>query len=153
MLLLLLGMQQIQWVYNNEQERLYENFTTPDPGSGVVLLTLLHWSYIHSVFLFVWGLSLHSRIFHSYGEVTIAGEGLQIFTYALHLALSSEGSLVCLTYCDMGHQFIKVISKVLWHSHLLPSIWQWSCHYLFLWPKSDAAGIRTSNLLLGGPTL
>ena len=30
-------------------------------------------------FLFVWGLSSHSRIFRSYGDVTITGEGLQIF--------------------------------------------------------------------------
>ena len=34
--------------------------------------------------LVVWGLSSHSRIFHSYGDVTITGEGLQIFTYARH---------------------------------------------------------------------
>ena len=31
-------------------------------------------------FWFVWSLSSHSRIFHSYGKVTIAGEGLQIVT-------------------------------------------------------------------------
>ena len=30
------------------------------------------------------GLSSHSRIFHSYGDVTITGEGLQILTYARH---------------------------------------------------------------------
>ena len=38
-----------------------------------------------SMVLFVWSLSSHSRIFHSYGDVTIAGEGLQISTYARHL--------------------------------------------------------------------
>ena len=38
----------------------------------------------------------HSRIFHSYGDVTIAGERLQILTYARHAwPLSSEGSLTC----------------------------------------------------------
>ena len=31
------------------------------------------------VCLFVWSLSSHSRIFHSYEDVTIAGEGLQIW--------------------------------------------------------------------------
>ena len=47
--------------------------------------------------LFVWTLSSHSRIFHSFGDVTIAGEGLQILTYAWHSwPLSSEGSLTCL---------------------------------------------------------
>ena len=42
--------------------------------------------------LLVWALSSHSRIFHSYGDVTITGEGLQILTYARHSwPLSSEG--------------------------------------------------------------
>ena len=66
------------------------------------------------LFVFVClGFSSHSRdIFHSYGDVTITGEGLQILTYALHLwTLSSEGSLTCHTYCDPGHPFIMVISE------------------------------------------
>ena len=67
-----------------------------------------------------------------YGDISINGVGLQIFTYGQHLwPLSSEGSLVCHTYCDTGHPFIIVIFKDLWHSQLLPSVWQWSCHYLF----------------------
>ena len=37
-----------------------------------------------SVCSFVWGLSSRSRIFHSYGDITIADEGLQILTYAWH---------------------------------------------------------------------
>ena len=93
--------------------------------------------------MFVCGLSSHSRIFHSYGDVTITGEGLQILTYARHLwPLSSEGSLACHTYCDTGHPFIMVISEDLWHSHLLPSVYQWSCHYLFLRLRS----VRTPKL-------
>ena len=65
-----------------------------------------------SICLFVWCLSSHLRIFHSYGDVTIASEGLQILTYALHsLSLSSEGSLTFHTYCDMSVPFIMVISK------------------------------------------
>ena len=41
------------------------------------------------------------RIFLSFGYVTIAGEGLQILTFARHSwLLSSEGSLACHTYCD-----------------------------------------------------
>ena len=58
------------------------------------------------VCLFVWSLSSHSRIFHSYGVVTITDEGLQILTYmyARHSwLLSSEGSLACHTFCDTGH--------------------------------------------------
>ena len=47
----------------------------------------------------------NSRIFHSYGDVTITDEGLQILTYTWHSwPLSSEGSLACHTYCDTVHQ-------------------------------------------------
>ena len=63
------------------------------------------------------------RIFHSFGDVTIAGEGIQILTYARHLGpLSSEGSLACHTYCDTGLPFIMVISEDLWHSQLFPNV-------------------------------
>ena len=52
--------------------------------------------------LFVWSLSSHSRIFHSYGDVTIAGVGLQILTYArLSWSLSSKG--------------IFIVPHLLWH--------------------------------------
>ena len=111
---------------------------------------------LYSLFvMFVWGFSSHSKIFHSYGDVTIIGEGLQILTYARHLRpLNSEGSLACHTYCDTGHPFIMVISEDPWHSsHLLPSVWQWSCHNLFLRLRSVAAGIRIPNLPLAGRTL
>ena len=54
-------------------------------------------------FAVVWSLSSHSRIFHSYGDVTITGEGLQILTYARHSwPLSSGGSIASRTYCDKG---------------------------------------------------
>ena len=50
--------------------------------------------------------------FHSYGDVTIAGERLQILSYARHSwPLSSEGYLTCHTYCDTGLHFIMVISE------------------------------------------
>ena len=60
-------------------------------------------------FLFVClNLSSHSRLFHSYGDVTITGEGLQILTFARHSwPLSSEGSLACKTYCDTGKYFVS----------------------------------------------
>ena len=46
-------------------------------------------------YLLVCGFSSHSRIFHSYGYVTIADEGLQILTYARHAwPLSSEDKSV-----------------------------------------------------------
>ena len=48
--------------------------------------------------------SSNSRFFHTYGDVTMTGEGLQILTYASHIwPLSTEGSLACHAYCDTGH--------------------------------------------------
>ena len=82
---------------------------------NIIMMTAWHISYICFLFvcLFVYlGLSSHLRIFHSYGDVTIAGEGLQISTFARHSwPLSSGGSLTCHTYCDTGHPFIMVISR------------------------------------------
>ena len=50
------------------------------------------------LFLFVWSVSSHSRIIHSFGDVTIAGQGLQILTYARHLwPLRSEGATPTVT--------------------------------------------------------
>ena len=37
-----------------------------------------------------------------------------------------------------------------WHPQLLPNVWQWSCHYLYLRLRSVAAGIRTPNFCLRG---
>ena len=49
-------------------------------------------------------------IFHLYGDVTIASEGLQIWSYARHLwPLISEGSLT--RHCNTGLPFIMVISE------------------------------------------
>ena len=71
------------------------------------------------------------RIFHSYGDASITGEGLQIIigeglqilTFTRHSwPLNSESCLACHTYCDTGHSFIMVISEDLQHSHLLPSV-------------------------------
>ena len=61
--------------------------------------------------LFVWGFTSHSRIFHSYWDVTIIVEGLQILTYTRHSwPLSSKGSLISVPHLlwhgasvDNGH--------------------------------------------------
>ena len=39
---------------------------------------------IYSMFWIVGGFSSHSKIFHSYEDVNIASEGLQILKYARH---------------------------------------------------------------------
>ena len=101
------------------------------------------------VFFVCVGVFVSLENFHSYGDVTITGEGLQILTYARHSwSLSSEGSLACPTYCDTGQPFIMVNPEYPWHSHLLPSFWQWSCLYLFLRLRSTVAGIRRPNFRL-----
>ena len=84
--------------------------------------------YISIVGFFLLSFTSHSRL-HSYGDITITGEGLQILTYTWHSGCS-EGYLACNTYCDTSHPFIMVISEDPWHSHILPSVWQWSCHYV-----------------------
>ena len=73
-----------------------------------------------------------------------SGEGRQILTYAWQSwPLSSEGSLTCHTYCDTDLLFMMVISGDPGHSQLLPCVWQWSCHYLFLRLRSVATKDRT----------
>ena len=74
-----------------------------------------------------WSLSSHSRKFHSYGDVTIAGEGLQILTNArFSWPLSSEDSLACHTYCDTGHPFIMVMNN---HSDVFVCYFGVCCTY------------------------
>ena len=82
------------------------------------------------------------------------GERLQILTNTRHSTpLSSESSSACHNYCDTRHQFKMVMSEDWWHSQILPSVKQWSCVFLRLRYVAAASGIRTTNLLLAGPTL
>ena len=77
--------------------------------------------------MFVWVFSPIRELFTHFGDITITAANLT-FTRS-SWPLSSEGSITCHTYCDTGQLFI--ISEDPWHSHLLPSVCQWSCHYLF----------------------
>ena len=76
----------------------------------------------------IWPVQLIYFFFHicccKYSNGTITGEGLQMLTYARRPSpLSSDGSLTCQT-------FRKVFSEGPQHSHTMPSVWQWSCHFL-----------------------
>ena len=72
------------------------------------------------------------EFFTHYETSPLPVKGCKFFTYARHLwPLSIEGSLTCHTYCDNGLPFIMVISEDSWHTHLMPSVWRGSCHYLF----------------------
>ena len=79
-------------------------------------------------------------------SLTIAAEGLQLHTLSFaqrSWPLSSEVSLACHTYTVTWG-----ISEDPWHSYLLPSVWQWSRHYLFSRLRYVTARIRTPNLPL-----
>ena len=91
----------------------------------------LEFNVLLIIFSFIWR-SHHYRWWAS---------NFDLYSYPLR----SEGYLACHTYCDTGHPFIMVISEDPWHS-LLQSVWQRSCHYMFLRLKSVAAEILTSNL-------
>ena len=59
------------------------------------------------------------------------------------IAIEQWGFLACHTYCDTGHSFIMVISEDPCHSHhLMPSVWLWSCHYLFNYLCLSRLGIQ-----------
>ena len=106
---------------------------------------------LFSGWIWVCSFSSHSRIFHSYGDVTIAGERLQILTYDRHSwPLSSENSLAC-------HTYMYCVGAFIYNGHLwgpmtitpIAEVCQWSCHYL----RSVANGIRTPNLPLARRTI
>ena len=78
-----------------------------------------------------------SKNFHSYGDITIAGEGLQILTYARFY----EGSLTCHTFCDMG--LIVVISEDPGHSHCCRAFGSGAVTTCFIRLRSVATGYRT----------
>ena len=81
------------------------------PSVSVLCKYFLLFIFCLLVFFFFNFLS-HLRIFHSFGDVTITSEGLQILTYTRNLLPSSSGgSLACHTYSDTGHPFIMVISE------------------------------------------
>ena len=104
--------------------------------------------------LIVWALLSQSRIFHSHGDVTITGEGLQILTYARHSwSLHIEGSLTCSTDWYTWHPFTMVISEDPRRSHILMSVSSRAVTTFFYDLGYVAAGIRTPNLSLAKPTL
>ena len=84
---------------------------------------MLCWLWRHILLMFVfWGFIVPFENFSLIWKRHHHRWRAAILTCARHLwPLSSEGSLV----------FKLVISEDPWHSHLLPSVWLWSCHYLF----------------------
>ena len=105
--------------------------------------------------LFVWGFTSHSRVFlliwrRHYYRWRAANFDL---CSALMAAIEQWGFFNVLHLMWHGTSVIMVISEDPWHWHLLPSVWQWSCHYLFSRLRPIAGGIRTLNPPLAGWTL
>ena len=73
-------------VYTDSNDRSINNLK----GAEIQPIVMLQERKPLGVFMFVfcllvWDYSFHSRIFHSHGDVTNSGEGLQMLTYARHL--------------------------------------------------------------------
>ena len=69
---------------------------------------ILHLVIFFRFSLFIWGLSSHSRIFHSYGRHHNRWRAANFDICRQSWPLTSDGSLACNTYCDTGHPFIMV---------------------------------------------
>ena len=93
------------------------------PGALCILLPI---SFFHfccfgvEFFLFVWCFSSQSRIFYSYGDVTLPANGCKFWpilgTYDHWAVIKGyyqviKGYSTCHTYCDTGHPFKMVISE------------------------------------------
>ena len=80
------------------------------------------------MFVYMLGLFRPTRAFFTYLETS----PLPVKDCKFWPILGTYGHwVVRVLKCDTGHLFIMVISEDPWHSHLMPSVWQWSCHYLF----------------------
>ena len=66
--------------------------------------------FLWVICLFVWGFSSHSKIFHSFEDVTAWTVNLTLYTL-YSWRMSSEGSLLCHIFCDRGQPFTMVISE------------------------------------------
>ena len=99
------------------------------------------------VCLFIWSLC-PIREFFTHMETSPLPVKAANLTYARKSwPLSSESYLTCHTCCDTGLSFIMVISEDPWHSHLLPNVCQWSCHYRFLRLRSCLSQANLWTLL------
>ena len=84
--------------------------------------------------LVCFGFFVPLKNFYSYGD-TVTGK---IWTFSSMICTYGiECSLTCHTYCDTVHPFIMVVSEDQWHSHIMPRVCQWNCHYLFYRLGSD----------------
>ena len=84
------------------------------------------WRAFNSICLFVWGYCPIREFFYQMEKSHSPVRALNFEQYSALMAIG-----VGISYCDTGFLFIMVISDNPWHSHLLLSVKQWVCHYLF----------------------
>ena len=68
--------------------------------------------------------------------------------FSTHGQYESKGSLACHIYCDKGTSVYMVIYP--WHSHLLPSVWLYSCAYNYLFNDLGLSRSRFKQPTLNG---
>ena len=106
------------------------------------------WTINELYYTYIWGLSSHSRVFHSCGDVTIDCEGLRILTYTLHSTLIGEGSLVCHAYSDMGFVHSSLSRPRIesrspeCKANVLPTLYTCLSSLLNIYPVADGWTIR-----------
>ena len=137
--------------YNRINVACQYNYLAFSKNNSHVNIVILHVDIIYLAkrlcFCFLFGgLTFHSIILHSNGNVTITGEGLKFWPI---LCTHDHWEWMFFSVPQLlwyGLCVLMVISEDPWYSHLLPSVRQWSSHYLFLRLRSVAAEIRTPNL-------
>ena len=110
-------------------------------ASSLILILLIYFSisfflWIQNIFfksisfcLFLWSFCPIRELFTHMETSLLTVNGCKFWPMlGTHGHWSVRFFLACNTYCDTGLLFIMVISEDPWHSHLLPSVWQWSCH-------------------------
>ena len=118
-----------------------------------------NWAFYKNLFVcfFVclFGVYRPTRGFFTHRETSpLLAKGCKFWPICSALMAIEQWGFFCVPHLLWhGASVIIVISENPWHSHLLPSVWQWSCPYLFLRLRSVAVGIRTPNIPLAVPTL
>lgn len=86
------------------------------------------------------------QVLYSYRDVKITGDGFQFFHQYSGIMIIEQWRFLTVSYlyCDTGQQFMIVISENMWPWNLLSSVWQWSCHYIFLTQYSDCITLSSN---------
>ena len=86
------------------------------------------------LFVYLFGVFLPTWAFHSYGDVTIVGDGLQSFDLCSALMSFEQWGFFSVPHLlwHGASVYNMVNSEDPWHSQPLPSVKQWNFRYLFL---------------------